>query len=85
MMSNSHAIFTAPSTSARPATHSLGSLLKSGWDAYWKRRARRATVMVLRSLDDRSLHDIGVDRSEIESIVYGKAGDRKVRYERDWR
>ena len=85
MMSNSHAMFRTPSTSARPDTHGLGSLLKSGWDAYWKRRARRATVMMLRSLDDRSLHDIGVDRSEIESIVYGKAGDRRVRYERDWR
>jgi uncharacterized protein YjiS (DUF1127 family) len=85
MMSNSHALSSASSTSARHDKHGAGSLLKSWWDAYWTMRARRTTVMMLRSLDDRSLHDIGVDRSEIESVVYGKPRDRMLHYERNWR
>ena len=85
MMSNSHAISTAPSTSARHHKQGAGSVFKSWWDAYWTMRARRTTVMMLRSLDDRSLHDIGVDRSEIESVVYGKPSDRTLHYQRNWR
>ncbi len=49
------------------------------WEAYWTRRAKRAAVALLRGLDDRILHDIGIDRSEIESVVYGKGADRLVR------
>jgi len=37
-------------------------------------------VLMLRALDDRSLHDIGVDRSEIDSVVYGKPDERRLRY-----
>jgi uncharacterized protein YjiS (DUF1127 family) len=81
MMSNTHAISATPSVSARPAPQGLGSFLKSWWDAYWTLRSQRATVFMLRSLDDRSLQDIGVDRSEIESVIYGTPGDRRLRYE----
>jgi uncharacterized protein YjiS (DUF1127 family) len=55
--------------------------LKRGWDAYWTRRAKRATVLMLGALDDRSLHDIGLDRSEIQSVVYGAPQDRLQRFE----
>ncbi len=58
----------------------LAHSLWAWWEAYWTRRAKLATVALLRGLDDRMLHDIGVDRSEIESVVYGKAGERLVRY-----
>jgi len=85
MMSNTYAISATPSISARSESQGLGRVLKSWWDGYWRRRAQRATVFMLRSLDDHSLHDIGVDRSEIESVVYGKPGDRRLRYERNWR
>jgi uncharacterized protein YjiS (DUF1127 family) len=57
---------------------------KSLWHAYWRRKARRATLMLLRSLDDRALHDIGIDRSEIESVVHHRSGDRLRRYEYTW-
>jgi uncharacterized protein YjiS (DUF1127 family) len=55
------------------------------WRAYWRRRAQHATVRLLHSLDDRTLHDIGVGRSEISSMVYGRRGDRVRSYEEAWR
>ena len=87
MMSNTHAISATPSISARPAAQGIGQaiglILKRGWEAYWRRRAKRTAVMMLHALDDHCLHDIGVDRSEIESVIYGKPADRRLRYERD--
>jgi hypothetical protein len=67
MMSNTHAL------SAHPSAHGLASTVKSWWEAYWTMRAQRTTVLMLRALDDRSLH-------EIESVVYGKPGERTLRY-----
>jgi uncharacterized protein YjiS (DUF1127 family) len=37
--------------------------------AYGAYRSRRATVMLLRSLDERTLADLGFDRSEIMSAA----------------
>lgn len=50
------------------------------WRAYWAHRARSATVQALRGLDDRTLNDIGVERSEIESIVYGSPPSDRLRH-----
>ena len=50
------------------------------WHTYLGRRAKRATVNILQSLDARTLKDIGIDPSEIESLVYGKPHDRLRRY-----
>jgi uncharacterized protein YjiS (DUF1127 family) len=46
-------------------------LTRRVWAGYWARRAEHATIAILHSLDDRALKDIGLDRSEIESVVYG--------------
>ena len=45
------------------------------WTAHQGRRRYRTTVRTLHGLDDRTLHDIGVHRSEIESYAsVGGAG-----------
>ena len=43
------------------------------WRAYWIGRARRASVVLLSSLDDRTLADIGLARCEIEWAVCDKS------------
>jgi uncharacterized protein YjiS (DUF1127 family) len=63
------------------ASSGQGHSLRRWWETYWARRAQRASVHLLSSLDDRTLQDIGVNRSEIESIVYAKSGERLRRYE----
>lgn len=60
--------------------HRTAERLKQAWRGYWSNRAVRATVFVLRSLDDRTLKDIGMDRSEIESVVHAhEVRDRRIR------
>jgi uncharacterized protein YjiS (DUF1127 family) len=59
----------------------IGSLLARGWRAYWDWRIRRTTIFMLRSLDRRMLHDIGVDPSEIESLVCDAGRERRRRHQ----
>jgi uncharacterized protein YjiS (DUF1127 family) len=62
-----------------------GDKIAGAWRRYWQRRAKRATVELLHSLDDRTLRDIGLSRCEITSVVYGRAGERTRCYEEAWR
>ena len=62
-----------------------GSRIAKAWHTYWQWRARRAPVDLLHSLDDRTLRDIGVGRSEVTSLVYGRPRDRTRCYEETWR
>lgn len=57
--------------------HTICARIGRAWAAYWSGRARRATVVMLQSLDGRTLKDIGIDRSEIESVIYGQPDDRR--------
>jgi uncharacterized protein YjiS (DUF1127 family) len=66
-----------------PATR-VGAVARRAWRFYWERRAQRATVLILSSLDERTLRDIGLARSEIESCVYGGDNDRLRRYHATW-
>ena len=51
---------------------SLAETWRALRERYRVHRARRTAVAVLRALDDRMLRDIGINRSEIESVVYGE-------------
>lgn len=73
-----------------PSTHpehragtAIGDFLASTWLGWKQRRARHLTVERLASLDDRTLRDIGLDRSEIDSAVEGRQ-DRLRRYDDRW-
>ena len=66
-------------------TGRIAQSLHAIWRGYWARRAQKATVLILQSLDERTLHDIGISPGEIESCVYGKARDRRRRYDEGWR
>jgi uncharacterized protein YjiS (DUF1127 family) len=61
-------------TRASAIGHKVLDVTRRAWTGYWRRRAARATVGILHTLDDRALKDIGLDRSEIESVVYGDCG-----------
>ena len=70
---------TADQTSPTP-TSWLAVRTAGMWRAYLDRRARRATVRILQSLDARTLKDIGISRTEIDSLVYSDRSDRIRRY-----
>jgi uncharacterized protein YjiS (DUF1127 family) len=59
----------------------LGEIGKGLWRAYWRRRSERATIAVLHALGDNVLHDIGIDRSEIESVVRTRSRGRLQRFD----
>jgi uncharacterized protein YjiS (DUF1127 family) len=83
-MTRAHLISTAERDTPALAPRA-GSRIARAWRTYWQRRARRATVDLLHSLDDRTLRDIGVGRNEIASVVYGRPGDRTRCYDETWR
>jgi uncharacterized protein YjiS (DUF1127 family) len=60
-------------------------MIAAAWQRYWDTRARRATVEILHSLDDRTLRDIGISRGEITSVVYGGRSGNACRYDVTWR
>jgi uncharacterized protein YjiS (DUF1127 family) len=79
---------TRPTVEADRSARSLtlartGALVRRAWRAYWDWRARKVTILLLRSLDRRTLHDIGIEPSEIESLVCG-GNDRCRRYDASW-
>ena len=53
-----------------PVTTPRTSLYESYVKAFRKWRSRRAAIAQLHALEDRLLHDIGIGRSEIESVVH---------------
>jgi uncharacterized protein YjiS (DUF1127 family) len=61
-------------------SQSVASFVKREWTTYQVRRAKRATARILFELDDATLRDIGLSRSEVDSVVYGMPRDRQVNY-----
>jgi uncharacterized protein YjiS (DUF1127 family) len=70
---------TASGASAALLAQRLPELGRQLWHAYWRRRSERATIAVLHALGDNVLHDIGIDRSEIESVVRTRSKGRLQR------
>jgi uncharacterized protein YjiS (DUF1127 family) len=62
----------------------VASFARRAWRSYWSWRARQATVLILCSLDERTLRDIGISPGEIESYVYGRGQDRRRVYDDRW-
>jgi uncharacterized protein YjiS (DUF1127 family) len=59
-----------------------GAIARRAYAHHRQRRQARAIYDALRELDDRTLHDLGFDRSEITSIaaeVTGEAEHARVR------
>lgn len=77
-MAQAHALHARPARRASVGRRAL-ALTRRAWTRYWTRRAARATAGILSALDDRALKDIGLDRSEIDSVVYGECGRRERR------
>ena len=81
-----HIHLTATTHHATPTLATRAArIARRAWHTYWDWRARQATVEILRALDTRTLHDIGLSRGEIESVVHGKRGDRRLCYDAGWR
>ena len=54
----------------------LAKVVAGWWSAYRRRRRLNWTVETLQGLDDRTLRDIGLDRSEITSVVHSEGAGR---------
>ena len=42
------------------------------WDAHVVRQQKRADFKMLHMLSDKELNDLGIGRSEIRNVIYGK-------------
>jgi uncharacterized protein YjiS (DUF1127 family) len=66
-------------------TDGLARRLKRLYRTFETWQARRATREILRSLDGRTLKDIGLDANEIDSVVFSEHDERRNRYEPQWK
>ena len=82
-MTHPHATTASPRMDSTLAAKAH-NLARRAWQAYWNRRARRATIEILRGLDSRTLRDIGLTHSEIESVVRERHGERRPCYDESW-
>jgi uncharacterized protein YjiS (DUF1127 family) len=70
---------TRPATVTSALVASVVRYAGVTWQRLQTWHRRRATVRILQGLSDRTLKDIGVDRSRIEAIVAATPSDRRMR------
>ena len=67
-----------------PTSSRSGSFRGATFTEHFRALRRRAQnkrdANSLRALDERTLRDMGIDRSEILSVVYADARERRTRY-----
>lgn len=74
---------TATSTAViRDEQRSMTQRFADAWRKWRETREQRRAVFDLQHLDSRTLKDIGINRSEIYSIVHGDPKDRVRRRSR---
>lgn len=50
----------------------MKNLIRKMWDAHVIRQQKRADFRMLNMLDDKQLNDLGIGRSQIRNVIYGK-------------
>ena len=73
------ATMTTSTATATGTKTSFSDTVRSYWKTMMFRNQQRRSVRQLRALSDHHLRDLGIHRSEITSVVYGRDADR-VRY-----
>ena len=59
----------------RPVSWTVAAVVRAIWSDLSARRAARRTQVELGRLDDVTLKDIGLDRTELASVAWGGARD----------
>jgi uncharacterized protein YjiS (DUF1127 family) len=70
-MAYTHTLRGSAETAASPQASVLAGYLR----VFREWRKRKAAIAELHGMDDRQLRDIGIGRSEIESVVYWAGRD----------
>ena len=71
--------FTSNRTGTSGAPQWITNAFRTFWQSSKYRRHQRRAVEHLRAMTDQHLKDLGIHRSEITSVVYGRDAER-VRY-----
>ena len=73
------ATFTTTKTATDNTKKTVADVFRTFWQTTKYRYHQRRSVEHLRSLTDQHLKDLGIHRSEINSVVFGRDAER-VRY-----